>query len=783
VTAPADEYVTFIQHQLPGLDDGSYELQVSQHVDDAAGKAISGDTLSRRYGFAITGDRFRLRNPGASIASTFPAPNATGEFTTVLPHVVFTNTSLPWARSPTPAAPARSALHAQTEADVPTWLAVLMLDDDDVVAYPGLDLTPVTRVLGDLFPTSELGSNHSYFDGATDTGALEIDETAKDPVQTIDIPLALFSAIAPTLEDLELSAHVRRLSVANKPVDAGQEPQADPIGTFSIVVGTRLPQPDKRSYAYLVSLEGLERFLPGSANPVADTSGFLRLAVLHHWTFNTKGETAAFVDQLKQLNQPAEPGDPPNTNLRLWMKEAKPPISTALEAGYVPLDHDLRTAESTVSWYRGPLSPMDADPPAIDLPISSPDQALVFDPTTGLFDASLAAAWTIGRLAALQDKSYAASLYAWKKGLVRAVVDKAERKIIDDVLGGLFSVSANLEGPPRPDAQPLLHNTMQLLQTSNGVASESDEAPEPDGADASPPGELFSRVRREQEIDAAFAEPNSEAISLAVLDVEVPDDVAAWLGRLNALIGVPFGYLVPDEAMLPPESIRFFRLDETWTKALLDGAFSLGRNLSAEAASPTANVDSAVFDAVNAEAREAAPERMLTGDVRAATAATRWTGFMLRSRVVTAYPGLGVNVYPKGATPDNPAPELLPIVRLERLGPNGDTLLCLVKGDIYRADVHEAPELLHYGIDDYKPGTPSPTASKNVRTFKRGADDSITFGDFDQVPIGASFRSGSPRVLDLPALAKLIGAADAAEMGFAMTEGVGMVSFVREDSG
>jgi hypothetical protein len=38
-------------------------------------------------------------------------------------------------------------------------------------------------------------------------------------------------------------------------------------------------------------------------------------------------------------------------------------------------------------------------------------------------------------------------------------------------------------------------------------------------------------------------------------------------------------------------------------------------------------------------------------------------------------------------------------------------------------------------------------------------------------------------VLELGALAKLIGTADAAEMGFAMTEGVGMVSFVREDSG
>jgi hypothetical protein len=52
------------------------------------------------------------------------------------------------------------------------------------------------------------------------------------------------------------------------------------------------------------------------------------------------------------------------------------------------------------------------------------------------------------------------------------------------------------------------------------------------------------------------------------------------------LHGVPFNYLVPDEGMPSPESIRFFYLDMNWVDALLDGAFSIGRNLSA--ASPTA---------------------------------------------------------------------------------------------------------------------------------------------------------------------------------------------------
>ena len=214
---------------------------------------------------------------------------------------------------------------------------------------------------------------------------------------------------------------------------------------------------------------------------------------------------------------------------------------------------------------------------------------------------------------------------------------------------------------------------------------------------------LFSRARRERHIDAVFAD--AAAISDALGEVEVPADIAAWLGRLHALIGVPFGYLVPDERMLPPESIRFFRLDENWVRALLDGAFSLGRDLTTEADGASANVDRAAFPAVFDQAREAAPRRAREG-VADAPGAKAWTGFLLRSSVVADYPGLGVNVYPKDGTPDDKTTVLLDVKRLDRLGPNADTLLCLVEGDAFRVDVHEAPELLHYGIDDYelKPG-------------------------------------------------------------------------------
>jgi hypothetical protein len=462
---PANEFVTFIQHQLPGLEDGTYQLTIGQHVNDSDGNPLSTQTLSRSYTFAVSGDRFRLSNPSATVASTFPASNATGEFTTVLPHVVFTAPSFPWARYPTNAPPPLPATGQDTEGDVPTWLAVLVLDDDDVAAYPALALDPVIGVVGDLFPVaaysaSTLGNTYSYFTGATDTKGLEPGQAVTDPVQILDIPLQLFTDIAPTLADLNLSAHVRQVSVQNKPMALGDTPPDDPLGTFAIVIGNRLPQQNKQSHAYLVSLESLQDYLPAAGDGGTPYDGSLtmaaslRLAVLQHWTFNTKGDTAAFVDMVELLNgRSIAGGDAVNTNLRLVVAGANPPISTALDGGYVPLNHGLRSGETTVSWYRGPLSPIDRARAGPDLPVSSPDQALVFDPTTGMFDASLAAAWTIGRLVGLQDQSYATSLYSWKKGQAQAVVDGVERQIIDDAFAGLIAAPApTAQEPATPEA-------------------------------------------------------------------------------------------------------------------------------------------------------------------------------------------------------------------------------------------------------------------------------------------------------------------------------------------
>ncbi len=65
---------------------------------------------------------------------------------------------------------------------------------------------------------------------------------------------------------------------------------------------------------------------------------------------------------------------------------------------------------------------------------------------------------------------------------------------------------------------------------------------------------------------------------------DLPPYMESFLAHLRLLVGVPFEYLVPDDRMLPPESIRFFYLDRSWTDRVVDGAVAVGQIGSREEA-------------------------------------------------------------------------------------------------------------------------------------------------------------------------------------------------------
>jgi hypothetical protein len=182
-------------------------------------------------------------------------------------------------------------------------------------------------------------------------------------------------------------------------------------------------------------------------------------------------------------------------------------------------------------------------------------------------------------------------------------------------------------------------------------------------------------------------------------DTAVPDDCAAWVHQLSLLRGVPFNYLVPDAAMLPRESIRFFQVDPNWVNALIEGACSVGRASSADLAH-----DAALSASLYAAAKPP------TGPV---------TGFLLRSAVVEGWPNLEVSAFADAAEQQPIAGAA--VLRFEILAPS--LLLFMVAGAIHHLTIHEPPEGLHFGVD-------LASATKELR--------------YVTVPPGAQVASGDP---------------------------------------
>jgi hypothetical protein len=159
---------------------------------------------------------------------------------------------------------------------------------------------------------------------------------------------------------------------------------------------------------------------------------------------------------------------------------------------------------------------------------------------------------------------------------------------------------------------------------------------------------------------------DSYPLAVAHIDAELPATVVDWLAGLSRLDGVPFSYLVPDERLLPAETVRFVHLDQEWMRHLLDGAYSLGRVTSTDAA--------------------------IDGTHPLPIEHPTISGAILRSELVSGYPGLLADGFA-----DENGVEPLERVQLCRLGPS--VLFCLFKGNLGRLDIHQQPEALHFGLE------------------------------------------------------------------------------------
>jgi hypothetical protein len=184
--------------------------------------------------------------------------------------------------------------------------------------------------------------------------------------------------------------------------------------------------------------------------------------------------------------------------------------------------------------------------------------------------------------------------------------------------------------------------------------------------------------RRAQEIKRP--DPSGLPLIVPHIDTDLPPSVQALFDDLAHLRGVPLRYLVPDDRLLPVETVRFLQLDPAWVAALIDGAYSIGRitRLDAE------------------EDRQQPPSVNLP----------QVTGALIRSDLVAGYPDLLVDGYADAAGTTQ-----LTAIPARRLSET--VLLCLFEGELTRLDLHQRPEALHFAVE--------PVTGGITKTLRTGA--------------------------------------------------------------
>jgi hypothetical protein len=224
-----------------------------------------------------------------------------------------------------------------------------------------------------------------------------------------------------------------------------------------------------------------------------------------------------------------------------------------------------------------------------------------------------------------------------------------------------------------------------------------------------------------------------------------PDEVKRFLARAVLLYGIPFQYLVPDERMLLPESVRFFFLDPGWIAMMIQGATSVGRLDAQDTVLDTTMRHRALQQAMIDAALVRGNGKDI-GEPQATEAKWPLTGFLLRSSVVDGWQGVEMKTYDKDGV------ELAPL-RIDRLAP--DILLCIFNGTVMHMTVKQPPEGLHFGLSPLGNGQYQRLSLRKVTAKSGGSVEPGQQIPNSGAPINVPVRNGKSRPTRVVRVAEL----------------------------
>jgi len=765
-------------HYLPALGAGDYRIEVTHTLRDGA--QVIGGPFTATQAFTVRGPQVRI--DADAVVARQPPDSSTGRFAEVLPHVVLGDPMLAWER------PLVGATH-----DTP-WLALLVLTDEQLVGGTTAPTRTISATVRDF-----LADDPAVLKPAL---SLESDIGPGDPCVYIQVAAAEFQAVAPRLDELRFLAHCRGANTGDRPILGIQED-----GLFSVIVANRFPTTGPpssdpgtgtKNVVHLVSLEGHERILVDAPDFRGRSS--VALLSLCSWSFQAQPDREAdFADLAEALTR--TPSGTPAGRDEMWLRLPAPPQASGTDArrqvarrlgdGYLPLPYLTRSGEATYGWYRGPLTPV--LPAATDEAAlaTTADALIAYDPAWGSFDLSLAAAFETGRALALADAPFAQHLLAFKHA-TRTQVDTLYHQSTSVHLQRENSSGRSGTGTDAGSGSGSGSRTVRAafgalldshLLTALGASPVRPRAawspPAPAALSVDPAGGLQAVLRSDATRTTLAAAMNADDGLGGDLG-----PVTDWLARLLLLYQVPFTQLVPDERMLPRESLRFFHLDPSWLHALLSGALSTGAQSSRDT-----QQDQVVAATIRAEAaRKAATFRATQRDSTASGAASEKdtsgaapsagdgvfgpvSGLLLRSALVSGWPNLVVRALDATSAP-------LPVLRMDHLSPT--VLLCLFNGLPAAVELREPQEGFRFGVEDHGliplRNLLAPPDGSGGRPLGEQLGPDVTFPVLDHVRAGAgaganagSGDGADGRILDLgsliPALTSALDAAHGTAVG------------------
>ncbi|RPA73816.1 hypothetical protein BJ508DRAFT_45177 [Ascobolus immersus RN42] len=620
--------------------------------------------------FSVRAPQFSL--PDGTIHSVYPPPGYS-ESRRVLPHIVLSDPHIPWERFGNPLElgdPKKRERHRTP------WLGLLSFTEDElrltseelasvfsqVPMQEGRKLQQNSNYATKIAPCHIPLLRYTTFPDLTK----DFREAQREETDVIllkrDVFRKLFSQyneqnepVSADQADTSAFAYLAHVVSINAKGMATAEPgDGSPTVQFSTLFSHRTGPLDRTSptpvTVHLLSLEGVS----GIRLPL--DSKYVSLISLHSWTYTCQppgklDTTDAFNklrDTLGLLRR-----DPPSSLLnRVSPSSSTDPVkdrlSQRLSDGYSLLRYRTQTGEPTVAFYRGPYTPTAVG--ALPMPKCSNSgiDLQIVDRTLGIMDITYSSAWQLGRTLAIADSNFTAALARFKAAIHALAMDSTKIEVAK-----LYSASH-----PRMDVLEALPKTIENLRAVHSASEVQEGVTSSITADSSyfEPGDANKRwfrrklSRKEtpnlswtgEEMKARYQHHANEA-ALALSMASLPPDTKPeiyngantpkstdWqvlvgsLMDMKHLLGIPAHYYISDPTHLPPESLRFFSIDDNWTDALIDGALSLANHMGEDK------------DRV---AIKVAFNRFLTETTHTVPVC----GFLLRSDLVSIFPDLKVS--------------------------------------------------------------------------------------------------------------------------------------------